>query len=110
MAEQKTTGSSNFKEAVCIDAGRVYDSCSEMECSSLTTQKSALLCGFSAFHIIREDLPKKQQKRAGFCRLFSHFTTLILFFLFLPCGRILGRSSGTAASGSMVCKSEYFSP
>lgn len=24
---------SNFKEAVCIDAGRIYDSCSEKQCS-----------------------------------------------------------------------------
>ena len=31
MAEQKTTGNS-FKEAVCIDAGRIYDSCSDKDC------------------------------------------------------------------------------
>ena len=23
----------NFKEAVCIDAGRIYDSCSEQHCA-----------------------------------------------------------------------------
>ena len=38
MAETKafnTAGShSNFKEAVCIDAGRIYDSCSEGDCAS----------------------------------------------------------------------------
>ena len=32
MAEQKTN-SNAFKEAVCIDAGRIYDSCSEKDCS-----------------------------------------------------------------------------
>ncbi len=32
MAEQKTTGNTAFKEAVCIDAGRVYDSCSDKDC------------------------------------------------------------------------------
>lgn len=31
MAEQKTTGNA-FKEAVCIDAGRIYDSCSDKDC------------------------------------------------------------------------------
>lgn len=35
MAEQKTNTGAAFKEAVCIDAGRVYDSCSEMEYASL---------------------------------------------------------------------------
>lgn len=38
MAESKafsnTAGThSNFKEAVCIDAGRIYDSCSERGCA-----------------------------------------------------------------------------
>lgn len=33
MAEQNAaSGSSAFKEAVCIDAGRVYDSCSDKDC------------------------------------------------------------------------------
>lgn len=32
MAEQKTTAGTSFKEAVCIDAGRVYDSCSDKDC------------------------------------------------------------------------------
>ncbi len=32
MAEQKTNGAAAFKEAVCIDAGRVYDSCSDKDC------------------------------------------------------------------------------
>ena len=32
MAEQKPTGTAAFKEAVCIDAGRVYDSCSDKDC------------------------------------------------------------------------------
>ena len=31
MAEQKTNGNA-FKEAVCIDAGRIYDSCSDKDC------------------------------------------------------------------------------
>ena len=31
MAEQKTN-SNAFKEAVCIDAGRIYDSCSDKDC------------------------------------------------------------------------------
>lgn len=31
MAEQKTAGNA-FKEAVCIDAGRIYDSCSDKDC------------------------------------------------------------------------------
>lgn len=66
MAEQKTTGGAAFKEAVCIDAGRVYDSCSEMEYSSLTTPKTALLCAFSVFSLFREDLTKEYKKRAGF--------------------------------------------
>lgn len=35
MAEQKTNGNA-FKEAVCIDAGRIYDSCSEIDSSRLT--------------------------------------------------------------------------
>jgi len=38
MADSKVTptaapGSGCFKEAVCIDAGRIYDSCSEEDCS-----------------------------------------------------------------------------
>ena len=38
MAEQKVapvtaTGSNCFKEAVCIDAGRIYDSCTERDCA-----------------------------------------------------------------------------
>lgn len=38
MAETRNTNNaasshSNFKEAVCIDAGRIYDSCSEERCS-----------------------------------------------------------------------------
>lgn len=32
MAEQKTNSNTAFKEAVCIDAGRVYDSCSDKDC------------------------------------------------------------------------------
>ena len=32
MAEQKTNTGAAFKEAVCIDAGRVYDSCSDKDC------------------------------------------------------------------------------
>ena len=37
MAEQKTapvtaTGANCFKEAVCIDAGRIYDSCTDKDC------------------------------------------------------------------------------
>ena len=33
MAEQNVTnGAAGFKEAVCIDAGRVYDSCSDKDC------------------------------------------------------------------------------
>ena len=32
MAEQKTATGTAFKEAVCIDAGRVYDSCSDKDC------------------------------------------------------------------------------
>lgn len=37
MADSKVTpitaaGSNNFKEAVCIDAGRIYDSCSDKDC------------------------------------------------------------------------------
>ena len=33
MAEQKNlAGSTNFKEAVCIDVGRVYDSCCDRDC------------------------------------------------------------------------------
>ena len=32
MAEQKTNNAAAFKEAVCIDAGRVYDSCSDKDC------------------------------------------------------------------------------
>ncbi len=32
MAEQKIANSTAFKEAVCIDAGRVYDSCSDKDC------------------------------------------------------------------------------
>ena len=32
MAEQKTNSAAAFKEAVCIDAGRVYDSCSDKDC------------------------------------------------------------------------------
>ena len=35
MAEQKTSGNA-FKEAVCIDAGRIYDSCSEIDYSRFT--------------------------------------------------------------------------
>ena len=35
MAEQKNN-SNAFKEAVCIDAGRIYDSCSEIDCSCYT--------------------------------------------------------------------------
>lgn len=35
MAEQKTNGNA-FKEAVCIDAGRIYDSCSETDCACYT--------------------------------------------------------------------------
>ncbi|MEM1485348.1 hypothetical protein V6615_10780 [Oscillospiraceae bacterium PP1C4] len=36
MVDQKTapvsaTGANCFKEAVCIDAGRIYDSCTEEE-------------------------------------------------------------------------------
>ena len=27
------SATNNFKEAVCIDAGRIYDSCSEEECA-----------------------------------------------------------------------------
>lgn len=39
MADQKTapvaaTGANCFKEAVCIDAGRIYDSCTEEEGAS----------------------------------------------------------------------------
>lgn len=43
MAEQKANStmsaasSACFKEAVCIDAGRVYDSCSDRRLPSLTT-------------------------------------------------------------------------
>lgn len=34
MAEQKlNSNAAGFKEAVCIDAGRVYDSCSDVHCS-----------------------------------------------------------------------------
>lgn len=38
MAESKALNSTatthgNFKEAVCIDAGRIYDSCSEQDCA-----------------------------------------------------------------------------
>lgn len=37
MAEQNVTnGTAGFKEAVCIDAGRVYDSCSEIQYSLFT--------------------------------------------------------------------------
>ena len=37
MAEQRTapvtaTGANCFKEAVCIDAGRIYDSCTDKDC------------------------------------------------------------------------------
>ena len=37
MADSKVTpitaaGSNSFKEAVCIDAGRIYDSCSDKDC------------------------------------------------------------------------------
>ena len=32
MAEQKISNATAFKEAVCIDAGRVYDSCSDKDC------------------------------------------------------------------------------
>lgn len=32
MAEQKTNSESALKEAVCIDAGRIYDSCSDKDC------------------------------------------------------------------------------
>lgn len=64
MAEQKTNGNA-FKEAVCIDAGRIYDSCSETDCSPLTQFK------------------KKKPALAG-C---FHFTISILFlFLFLIFG------------------------
>ena len=35
MAEQNViNGAAGFKEAVCIDAGRVYDSCSDKDCLS----------------------------------------------------------------------------
>lgn len=38
MAEQNVTnGAAGFKEAVCIDAGRVYDSCSELHYAPLIT-------------------------------------------------------------------------
>ncbi len=36
MAEQKTNAGTAFKEAVCIDAGRVYDSCSEKDYTRCT--------------------------------------------------------------------------
>ena len=37
MAEQNAiNNTAGFKEAVCIDAGRVYDSCSEIHWSLLT--------------------------------------------------------------------------
>ena len=32
MAETNNSDSANFKEAVCIDAGRVYDSCCDRDC------------------------------------------------------------------------------
>ncbi|MCQ2455603.1 MAG: hypothetical protein MJ090_05650 [Clostridia bacterium] len=32
MADNKFSGSTSFKEAVCIDAGRVYDSCCDRDC------------------------------------------------------------------------------
>ena len=32
MAEQKVNTGTAFKEAVCIDAGRIYDSCSDKDC------------------------------------------------------------------------------
>lgn len=33
-SEQEARGADCFKEAVCIDAMRIYDSCSDKECSS----------------------------------------------------------------------------
>ena len=42
MAEQNVTnGAAGFKEAVCIDAGRVYDSCSEIHYAPLNQAKIA---------------------------------------------------------------------
>lgn len=42
MAEQKVapvsaTGANCFKEAVCIDAGRIFDSCTERQYAGLHT-------------------------------------------------------------------------
>lgn len=42
MADNKNAVNSNFKEAVCIDAGRVYDSCCDRDCLE------DLRCYFSA--------------------------------------------------------------
>ena len=49
MAEQKTSGNA-FKEAVCIDAGRIYDSCSETDCSPLTQFKKKKPAFAGCFH------------------------------------------------------------
>ena len=32
MTDNNDCNSANFKEAVCIDAGRVYDSCCDRDC------------------------------------------------------------------------------
>ena len=40
IPEERDTGC--FKEAVCIDAMRIYDSCSEEECSSWEKSRSTI--------------------------------------------------------------------
>lgn len=42
MAEQRNapvnaTGANCFKEAVCIDAGRIFDSCTDVHCAGSHT-------------------------------------------------------------------------
>lgn len=49
MAEQNiNANAAGFKEAVCIDAGRVYDSCSEIHRSLFTR------CVFLSFCLAKE--------------------------------------------------------
>lgn len=51
MAEQKTNGNA-FKEAVCIDAGRIYDSCSETDYSCYTHFNTKEKAGFRRLFFI----------------------------------------------------------
>ena len=77
MAEQNViNGAAGFKEAVCIDAGRVYDSCSEIHFTPLNQKplsfpKGAFLCYLITLFAACQSLHRNMYYSVGDASVFA---------------------------------------